>query len=91
MPFDPAKLYLIDMPRAMKKKKLNSLYSGIEQLKNGFMYDLRYHGKFRAIDDPNIIVFTNTPPKMSYLSADRWVLWEVVDKQLKSFHFKYAV
>lgn len=87
MSFPPAKLYVIDMPRAMKKKKLNALYSGIEQLKNGMMYDLRYHGKFRYIDEPNIIVFTNTPPKMLYLSRDRWSLWKVEDNELTEFKF----
>lgn len=87
MSFDAAKLYLIDMPRAMKKKKLYGLYSGIEQLKNGMMYDLRYHGKFRYIDEPNIIVFTNAPPKMGYLSRDRWSLWTVKDQQLERFTF----
>lgn len=87
MSFDPSKLYVIDMPRAMKKSKLNRLYSGIEQLKNGMMYDLRYHGKFRYIDEPNIIVFTNQPPKMSYLSRDRWCLWTVRNNQLEEFRF----
>ena len=87
MSFPPAKLYIIDMPRAMKKSKLNRLYSGIEQLKNGMMYDLRYHGKFRYIDEPNIIVFTNQPPKMSYLSRDRWDLVTVVNNQIEQFQF----
>ena len=87
MSFPPAKLYIIDMPRAMKKSKLNRLYSGIEQLKNGMMYDLRDHGKFRYIDEPNISVFTNQPPKMSYLSRDRWDLVTVVNNQIEEFQF----
>ena len=73
----------------MKKSKLNRLYSGIENLKNGMMYDLRYHGKFRYIDEPNI-VFTNQPPEMSYLSRDRWAPWTVVDNQLEEFQFDVA-
>ena len=88
MSFEPSKLYVIDMPRAMKKSKLNRLYSGIENLKNGMMYDLRYHGKFRYIDEPNIVVFTNQPPKMSYLTRDRWALKTVVNNQLENFAFE---
>lgn len=84
--FEPSKLYIIDMPRAMKKKHLYELYSGIEQLKNGMMYDTRYHGKFKYVDEPNIIVFTNTIPKLSYLSRDRWNLWEIIDQQLVAIH-----
>jgi len=80
-------LYLIDMPRAMKKTKLYGMYSGIETLKNGMLYDKRYHGKFEYIDEPNIIVFTNSPPKMKYLSRDRWALWTIKDNQLVQFHF----
>ena len=86
---DVSKLYVIDMPRAMKKKKLYGMYSGIETLKNGMIYDKRYKGSFTYIDEPNIIVFTNTPPKMCYLSKDRWKLWSIdVNHQLTQFKFE---
>lgn len=80
-------LYLIDMPRAMKKTKLYGMYSGIETLKNGMLYDKRYKGQFEYIDEPNIIVFTNAPPKMRYLSRDRWALWTIKDNDLVKFQF----
>lgn len=83
----PDKLYLIDMPRAMKKRKLHEFYSGIEMIKNGMLYDKRYHGKFMYIPEPNIIVFTNTPPKKCYLSLDRWKMWKVVDQQLVVYKY----
>lgn len=83
------KLYLIDMPRAMKKNKLYGLYSGIETIKNGMLYDKRYKGQFEYIDEPNIIVFTNSPPKMKYLSHDRWNLWTVKDKHLVEYKFTH--
>lgn len=66
------KCYLIDMPRGLKKEKLSSFYAGLECLKNGMMYDKRYCFKMRRIDRPQIIVFTNTEPDWSLLSADRW-------------------
>ncbi len=77
----PSKLYLIDMPRAMKKTKLGEFYAGIETVKNGYMYDKRYKGNYHYIDEPNIIVFTNSPPKMRYLSIDRWRFWTINTEQ----------
>jgi hypothetical protein len=87
MSFEPSKLYLIDLPRAMRKKQLHSMFAGIEELKNGRMYDTRYHGKLRIIDEPNIVLFTNVLPNMKYFSTDRWKLWQVTDKKLESFQF----
>lgn len=79
------KTFIIDMPRAMKKTKLYAMYSGIETLKNGLLYDKRYKGTIKYIDEPNIIVFTNSMPKLKYLSRDRWKLWEVKDNSLVKF------
>lgn len=85
MGFSKKPIYIIDMPRAMKKKDLFELYSGIEQLKNGMVYDTRYHARFEYFDEPQVIVFTNTMPKMRYLSRDRWKLWSIIDKKLVEF------
>ncbi len=75
--------YLIDFPRAMDKSRLFQFYSGIESLKNGKVYDDRYHYKQRWMDSPNIWIFTNILPELSLLSKDRWKLWEVnSDKEL---------
>lgn len=37
----------IDMPRSMPKTKLTGIYSAIEQIKDGYLYDVRY--KFRIV------------------------------------------
>jgi len=73
--FKSQKVYLIDMPRAMKKDKLGEFYSGLECLKNGVVYDKRYTGKKRRMDRPQVIVFTNALPSMEFLSKDRWEIW----------------
>jgi hypothetical protein len=84
----PSKLYLIDMPRSMKKRKLHEFYAGIETLKNGYLYDKRYKGSYRYINEPNIIVFTNSPPKISYLSVDRWKFWTInSDMELEEYRY----
>ena len=61
------------------------MYSAIEMLKDGKVYDTRYKGKELRMERPRIIVFTNTPPKVRYLSKDRWNFWTIKDKQLVEF------
>lgn len=81
----PSRCYLIDMPRAMKKEKLFDFFSGIESLKNGYMYDKRYQFKDKWIDRPQIILFTNTDPDLSMFSKDRWDFWTIADKKLVGY------
>lgn len=73
------KCYMIDMPRAMKKDKLADFFSGIECLKNGVMYDKRYKFKKRRIERPQVVVYTNQMPNFSYLSSDRWKIYNIVE------------
>lgn len=87
MSFPNKALYVVDMPRAMKKNRLGSFYAGVETIKNGILYDKRYHGKFHVMDEPNIVVFTNTPPKKKYLSPDRWKMWTIKDNELHIFKY----
>lgn len=75
-------LYLIDFPRSLNKSACGSMWSAIESIKNGFCWDDRYHYREKYFDCPNIWVFSNQVPDLSMLSKDRWVLWEVVDKEL---------
>lgn len=65
-----------DMPRAVDKSRLYGLYSAIEQVKKGKLYDIRHHYKCWWIDSPHIWVFSNTIPDTSMLSADRWKIWQ---------------
>lgn len=77
------KAYLIDFPRAMSKEYLSEFYSGIETLKNGYLYDKRYKGKSMFIDRPAIVIFSNTKPDTFAMSRDRWSIWEIEDRKLK--------
>lgn len=81
------KIMFFDMPRAMKKDQLNGMYTAIEQIKKGKVYDMRYHYKDWWFDSPRIWVFTNTEPDISLLSGDRWRLWTVDSEyQLVQYH-----
>lgn len=79
-----ARAYLINMPRAIKKDKLFQLYAAIEEIKNGYAYDDRYHFKEKHFDSPNIWVFTNTTPDLTLCSRDRWRVWEVKGENLQA-------
>lgn len=73
------KLYIIDVPRALRKDQLFQFFSGIETLKDGYAYDDRYHFKEEYFDCPNIWIFMNIIPDTSYLSNDRWKIWTFDD------------
>jgi len=80
MPKRPA--FLVDMPRALPKVRLNEFYAAIERIKDGLLYDPRYSFKERIIDPPVVWVFTNTEPDLSLLSRDRWQIWVLANLEL---------
>jgi hypothetical protein len=75
-------IYIVDMPRGMKKDRLGDFYAGIEVIKNGVAYDKRYTAKKIRFDRPRIIVFTNMMPNLDLMSKDRWALWEIKNNKL---------
>lgn len=88
MDLPKSKVYLIDMPRALKKERLQQMYSAIEDLKNGHAFDDRYKYREEFFDSPQVVVFTNHCPDASMLSADRWSLWAIDDEmQLVDYHY----
>lgn len=78
---DPSPIF-VDLPRAMNKDRLNGIYTAIEQIKKGKLYDLRYAYKEWWIDSPTIWVFSNIEPDLDMLSRDRWRIWTVKNKEL---------
>lgn len=79
------KIFLFDMPRAIDKSRLYGLYSAIEQIKKGKLYDCRYHYKKWWIDSPVVWVFTNHLPDTDMLSADRWKIWQIQENKLQPY------
>ena len=73
-------LYIIDIPRALKKDQLFQFFSGVETIKDGYAYDDRYNFKEEYFDCPIIWVMMNTLPESEYLSKDRWVYWNFNDE-----------
>lgn len=75
-------MYIIDLPRAVKKEHQREMWAALETVKGGYAYDDRFHFKYEWFDSPKIWVFTNQLPDLEYQSLDRWKLWTVVDNQL---------
>lgn len=75
---DP-KVMFFDMPRAMGKDRLYGMYTALEQVKKGFVYDLRNRYREWWFHSPQIWVFTNDIPAVSLMSKDRWVFYVIND------------
>lgn len=72
----------IDLPRAMDKTRLYGIYTAIEQIKSGYVYDVRNHYKDWDFDSPSIWVTTNRLPDTNYLTLNRWNLYIIKDQEL---------
>ena len=89
-----AQTLFVDFPRARDQTKIHQFMAGIENLKNGSLFETRYTAKSIKIDSPNIWMFTNTVLKLNYVSFDRWRFYtinkdlELVPLELKSLRKK---
>lgn len=70
----PKQLYIIDIPRTLGSDEcMLSLFSLLEDLKNGFLVSSMY-GKNKQLfmSPPHVVVFTNQNCPTDKLSIDRW-------------------
>lgn len=81
----------VDLPRAMNKDRLNGIYTAIEQIKKGKLFDLRYKYKEYWIDSPQIWVFSNIEPDLEMLSMDRWRIFTINDKMEFEIYDTYKI
>ena len=87
--FKPYKNYFIDMPRGLKDSNLADFMAGVESIKNGFIYDGRYGGKYRYQTRPNVFLFCNDCPPVHLLTKRRWHIMALDKKfKLKKFLIK---
>lgn len=71
--------YCFNIPRSMKQdgNNLYKLFTAIETLKDGSLYDTRYSTREREIERPQIIVCLNDLPDFSLLTKKRWEILEL--------------
>lgn len=56
-------------------------WATIEALKNGNMFSSKYMSQSKIFDVPHVVVMMNEYPNTSRLSADRWNITDISDKQ----------
>lgn len=76
----PAKGYVFDVPRASSIKRRCAMWSGLEQIKNGLLFEKRYKPRKMWIEPPKMIVITNEEPPWEMLSQDRWDPFYIKDE-----------
>lgn len=70
--------YCFDFPRADNLKEKYGLWKAVERIKDGHLYEKRYHVQEMWIDPPKILIFTNeTDIPMDVLSKDRWRIYYI--------------
>ncbi len=74
--------YFIDIPRSVDQTRMTSFWAGIESLKRGKVYDLRYKYRQKLIDAPHIWVFMNQEPNINAITTRRWKLWRIEEEEL---------
>lgn len=70
-------LVFVDCPRSLDQKRMAPYFIAIEQIKKGYVCDVRYHYKEWDFDSPRVWVFMNREPDPKYLSRDRWNYWQI--------------
>lgn len=68
---DP-KLIIVDIPRSVNPNRLASLFTAIETIKGGWVYDQRYSFRQWTFDCPQVWVLTNHEIDSSLMSSDTW-------------------
>jgi len=52
-------------------------YQAIEKIKDGKFFSPKYESGMVRFNKPHIVCFSNCPPNMRALSADRWIVKEL--------------
>ncbi|WAB05087.1 replication associated protein [Miresoil virus 123] len=71
---------IIDLPRHNDGKLA---YGAVEDIKNGMITNTKYETGNKFFNAPHIIIFANQPPfDLSAVSADRWVIREIINNDV---------
>lgn len=69
-------LVLFPIPRSYNSDYLS--YEAIENIKDMYFYSGKYEGGMVCGNPPHLFIFANTEPNFEKLSADRWVVREIM-------------
>lgn len=71
-------IVLLPIPKSLDSDFLS--YEGMESIKDMFFYSGKYEGAMVCDNPPHLFVFSNKPPDRDKCSADRWEVYEILDK-----------
>lgn len=75
------KVIVINIPRDAKVMS----WAGIEEIKDGFFFSPKYEGGMVFINQPHVLIFSNSPPPETMkLSEDKLKVFEIVKGKLVS-------
>jgi len=83
------KIIFIDLPRTFNDDKHNSVYTIIENIKNGRLTCTKYKGDTIQFYPPHVMVFSNWMPDVSLLSKDRWVILNLKSKHTNDINASF--
>lgn len=76
----PKSIYMFDLTRTRPEEYTrDTMYSMLEQVKNGFVRSNMYEGGVLLMAPPHVVVFSNQRPSVDAMSADRWTIVELTD------------
>jgi len=73
-------IVLINIPRCVDDRFIS--FEGIESIKDMFFYSGKYEGLMVCGKRPHLYIFANTPPKTENMSRDRWVIRQILNRDL---------
>jgi len=71
--------YFLDAPKAISGNNQRAIFSAVEMIKNGYVYDPRNHFRDAWMNPPHVWIFSNYLPEKGMLSEDRLVYW-IIDE-----------
>lgn len=64
------------------------VYKTIEDIKDGIIINTKYETGCHLINSPHIVVMANYFPDKSKLSADRWEIYRIINKELITYKYE---
>lgn len=72
---------------ATSNSDMDHVYKVIEDIKDGMIFSVKFNGGSLIMPHPHVVVMSNMPPNIDKLSKDRWIIYELIDKELFRMSF----
>lgn len=74
--------YFFDLSRSKPQDwAKDDIAAAMEQIKNGYIVNLKYETGAFLMEPPHVWCFSNQPPNLESMSIDRWYLWTINEER----------